>query len=471
MIHFKGVETVKSGNKIFENLSWNITEGEHWLISGANGSGKTAFLELIAGKAHIVSGEVQYSFLSKKDWTAYFDGLKASMLYIPAQAVHNLLQKQQGLFYQQRYYASFNEDIPTVREILEPNLKYLQQLDVPHNLSILPFLDLPLTRLSNGQFKKLLICEQLSSRLAHPHTSAKMKLLLLDYPFEGLDAESRQDLCLFLEHIAETQNLQLILTDHHHELPSVINRRLVLENRKIVSVEDLRPTKSTGYTQTLNSQLPTTTNAEYNTVIEMRDVCISYGDKVILNNFNWKVKQGERWVLCGKNGSGKTTLFSLIYADHPMAYSQGVYLFGKRRGSGESIWDIKNQINYLGPEVVSYFNPKAIRDTASNYLLQKNKVTVQQLKELLLFFEVEYFETQAVYQLSLGDLQLMLLMRCLLQEKPLLLLDEPFQFLDPNRKHKVAKYLQHYLDQDKTLILITHYDEDVKHWTEYMMKL
>ncbi|MEJ0028864.1 MAG: ATP-binding cassette domain-containing protein [Bacteroidota bacterium] len=83
-------------------------------------------------------------------------------------------------------------------------------------------------------------------------------------------------------------------------------------------------------------------------VVEIRDLKIQYGDTVILKDFNWTVDRGDRWALVGANGSGKTTLFSVIFADHPLAYSQQVYLFGKRRGTGESIWDVKSRINSHG---------------------------------------------------------------------------------------------------------------------------
>jgi molybdate transport system ATP-binding protein len=65
----------------------------------------------------------------------------------------------------------------------------------------------------------------------------------------------------------------------------------------------------------------------------------------------------------------------------------------------------------------------------------------------------------------------MLLMEGFLSDKELLLLDEPFQFLDPLNKERVSTYIQSHLHKDTTLILITHYDEDVLQWTEKRMQL
>lgn len=197
------------------------------------------------------------------------------------------------------------------------------------------------------------------------------------------------------------------------------------------------------------------------TVVEIKDLKIQYGDTVILENFNWTVNRGDRWALVGSNGSGKTTLFSIIFADHPLAYSQQVYLFGKRRGTGESIWDIKRRINYLGPELINYLDAE---------LTLKNRSS-EKFSELVKFFGAEKIIERPIRELSSGQLQLASLMNCFMTDKELLLLDEPFQFLAPNVRDRVAEYLQQYLSDDTTLILITHYDEDLRKWTEKTMRV
>ena len=89
--------------------------------------------------------------------------------------------------------------------------------------------------------------------------------------------------------------------------------------------------------------------------VKMDKVQIKYGAKTILNDFTWEVKKGERWAIKGPNGAGKSTLISLITADNPQAYSQDITLFDRKRGTGESIWDIKRKIGFLSPELHLYF--------------------------------------------------------------------------------------------------------------------
>lgn len=461
MIEIQNVRTQKYGKPLFEDLNWQIHEGEHWVIRGKNASGKTQLLELLAGKSQLSQGRVKYSFMQDKDGTAYFDALRKRINYIPAHAAHVLLKKYDGLFYQQRYYGSFNEGIPLVRDLFEDKFDQLEALALPPNFRIDSLMDLSLTRLSNGQFKKVLIIQHL--------LEGETKLLLLDYPFEGLDHDSRIQLSAFIEHIVTEHQIQLILTDHYHDLPKLINRTLTLEDFKI---KDTAPFHAEYSTEEESSPKKTFVTSDQQVVVEMKDLKIQYGQKVILKDFNWKIQAGEKWALLGDNGSGKTTIFSLIYADHPLAYSQEVYLFGKKRGSGESIWDIKKRISYLGPELISFLNPRGIRSLAYDYILnQPGNPDENALKVLIDFFDAEALFQLPVFQLSSGQLQLMLLIQYFLDDKELLLLDEPFQFLDPAQKERVSQYLQHYLDREKTLILVTHYQKDIADWTEQIKRI
>jgi molybdate transport system ATP-binding protein len=368
------------------------------------------------------------------------------------------------LFYQQRYYSIGDTNIPKVKDLFDNKTNPLA-LTFPDTLNIENLLDLELTRLSNGQLKKVLILHNL--------VKAVPKFILLDYPFEGLDKESRSDLIDFIDRLATMFSIQVIITDHNHELPEVINCRLVLREFEIehigrvgnTSAHFIRPAAPP---ETIESK---TDHEENIPVVAMKNLTIQYGNKKIINNLNWTINQGDRWALTGKNGSGKTTLFSLIYADHPMAYSQEVFLFGKRRGSGESIWDIKNRINYLGPEQIHFLNPGSTLISARQNILIQAPGTDHNLEKLIKFFQVESFIDHPVRWLSSGQLQMMLLIKSFMRTRELILLDEPFQFLDPASKHKVVQYLNQYLSSHTTLVLITHYEDDLVQWTQKRMNL
>jgi molybdate transport system ATP-binding protein len=364
------------------------------------------------------------------------------------------------MFYQQRYYEIESTDKVTVRHYLSAALDKLQSLQLPHSFQINQLLDLELSRLSNGQVKKIVILKRLLDSMP--------RILLLDYPFEGLDAKSRYELSDFLDHISEVHCIQLIIADHvHPELPKSISKKVTLnESSTVICDFKNEPVLlSDGYQFNVQA---TSKNTE--PIVEMLEVKIQYHQKVLIENLNWRINRGERWALTGRNGSGKTTLFSLIYADHPIAYSEKVYLFGKRRGTGESIWDIKKRISYLGPELLHFLDHATSQLSVLEYL-QKNKPLQEKLIQLISLFEIQEILSKKLRHLSNGELQLILLLALFLSQKELLLLDEPFQFLDPVQKRRVNEYLLSHLDQSTTLVLITHYESDVAMWTHQRLDL
>jgi molybdate transport system ATP-binding protein len=453
MIDLRQISIHKSGQRLFHDFNFRIEKGDNILISGDNGSGKTVLLEIIAGVIPVTQGEIHYDFVTGQSWEERYQQRKQTIHFIPADAAFTHLH-QPDLFYQQRYYSLGDEFVPLVKDFLgSETVKQIHSIGFPSSLSIDHLLDLKLTRLSNGQQKRLMILANLAKQIP--------EVLLLDYPFEALDRKSRSDLIHFLEVLSIEHGVQLIIADHDSELPSVINRKVVLKDLQIHEQSVFKPKvrKTLGEIMPRNDSLP-----PRQAVVEMRNLVIQYGETTIINNLSWTINKGERWALAGRNGSGKTTLFSLIYADHPLAYSQQVFLFGKRRGSGESIWDIKNRISYLGPEQMNFLDPKDKMLSGRSYILKNVKSPIDKLTELSLFFEADTFVDKPLRQMSSGQLQLVFIMKTLLLLKELLLLDEPFRFLDQGQKEKLNRYLQLHLDSETTLVLITHDERDIEQW-------
>lgn len=459
-VEIKDVTVATEGRTRFHNFNFELRKGENWVIQGKNGSGKTLLLRLITGAQTPLRGTVRYSFVTGGDWDTRYQQRRDGIHFIPTHWIQSALTGFDDLFYQQRYYSIEEIALPKVSDIFGDDIAALRALRLPDNFDIGRLLDLHITRLSNGQLKKVIILRQLVRKIP--------RLLVLDYPFDGLDAESRKDLCLFLDDIATRYAIQIILTDHGMALPKVINRRMVLDNFSIRTCEPVE-VSAADPPQPHLSRSPVISNGQ--PIVEMRDLTISYGGKTIISRLNWRINKGERWALTGRNGSGKTTLFSLIFADHPMAYSQQVFLFGKRRGSGESIWDIKSRINYLGPEQTHFLDHRTRSFTARTYMLRQGNREPRRVAELVASFQAEEYVDTPLRALSSGQLQMVLLMDMFLNDKELLLLDEPFQFLDPDNHSRVARYLNHYLDEDVTLVLITHDEGDVAQWTQLRMVL
>ncbi len=211
-------------------------------------------------------------------------------------------------------------------------------------------------------------------------------------------------------------------------------------------------------------------NDTHNVTINMQDITIRYGNQTILDRLNWTVKNGEKWVLAGPNGSGKSTLLSLVYADNPQAYANRITLFDRKRGTGESIWEIKKRIGYVSPEMHLYYweNVPAITIVGSGFFdsvgLYRNCNTEQKTEALkwMRILGVSHLKERQFLTLSSGEQRLVLLARAFVKNPDLLILDEPLHGLDIFNKKKVIHLVETFCNQPgKTLIYVTHYPQEV----------
>ena len=201
----------------------------------------------------------------------------------------------------------------------------------------------------------------------------------------------------------------------------------------------------------------------------MVDVSISYGEKQVLKNINWEVTAGEKWLLQGPNGSGKSTLLSLINGDHPQSYANELYLFGNRRGSGESIWDIKQHIGSISPEFHWYFDAKSTvwQSIASGFYdsvglfkaLPYSKAI--QVDQLISYFGLIENKNDLLNTLPLGKQRLVLLARTIIKNPELLILDEPCQGLDKQQTQYFNQLIDELCTNGMTLIYVGHYESQL----------
>ena len=181
------------------------------------------------------------------------------------------------------------------------------------------------------------------------------------------------------------------------------------------------------------------------------------------------MKQGEKWALFGANGSGKSTLLSLLFGDHPQAYSNEIYLFDQKRGVGQNIWDIKKRTGYTSSELHYFFSTKLTAEHAiitglfdHVYLKRPATAKEQEVVNLLMeYFDVLSLKDRFFQQLSTGEQRILLLIRALVKNPPLILLDEPFQGFDFATIQKAKVLLNTILSEKHTLVFITHYEREI----------
>jgi molybdate transport system ATP-binding protein len=294
--------------------------------------------------------------------------------------------------------------------------------------------------------------------------------------------------------LAKEQGLQIILvlakTD---EIPDFITHIVEVRDRRVlekVAIEKFRveslefrddysaAEEGLAHKSTINYKLSTINSKQ--ATINFNKVTIRYGERTILKDLDWTVNKGEHWSLSGDNGSGKSTLLSLVCADNPQSYACDISLFGHKRGSGESIWDIKKHIGYVSPEMHRSYKQNipaiqivasGLKDTIGLYV-RPNDAEKEQCRKWLRVFGIGELAERKFMEMSSGEQRLVLLARAFVKEPDLLILDEPLHGLDDVNRRMVKDIVDRYCQNPAvTLIYVTHYQEELPRCIDHALFL
>ncbi|WP_205314280.1 ATP-binding cassette domain-containing protein [Pedobacter namyangjuensis] len=454
LVNIQNLSLKYQQKSVLTDLNWTINCGENWVLTGTSGSGKTSLAKIIAGQQNAVR-EVKINFNSNSN-------LPAEVLFVDSWYQFKNLEGVANFYYQQRYTSQQAKDTLTVHAELvgygkEKGLHLNQVEPILEALNFSSFASSQLIELSSGEHKKLQLVKALW---------LKPQLLIIDQPYTGLDALSRKNLNVLLDKIAE-EGVQLILISNDDELPYAVNRFAEIIDGQLLEIEAFKGTLTVeNKSKEIPDFLKSSPIYSSEQIAKMVDVNISYGDKQVLKNINWEIKAGEKWLLQGHNGSGKSTLLSLINGDHPQSYANELYLFGNKRGSGESIWDIKQHIGLISPEFHWYFDASATvwQSIASGFydtvgLFQQLPYSKsQQVDELIEYFELTENKNELLNHLPLGKQRLVLLARTIIKNPELLILDEPCQGLDQQQTQYFNQLIDELCANGMTVIYVGHFD-------------
>jgi len=451
-------------------IDWQINKGEIWTILGNNGSGKSVLADAIRGRWRLDDGEIRYHFYEKikqQNPKKYF-GASQLIKLISFESVHSVT-KFRGMYYQQRFNSQDADLAPFVSELFDGEVENkVTARQIIRLLKIEKLLNQRLIELSSGELRKLVIAKTL---LSEP------KLLIIDNTFAGLDADARTWVNNIFP-LLNKEGIQLIfLAPSILDVPGCTTHILKISegkvevNTKIKQIESSTKLIHSNQLPTVNWNLvPSDSSFSLNEIVEMKDIKISYGNRVIISGINWKIKTGEKWALLGSNGSGKSTLLSYIFADNPQAYAKNMSLFERRRGTGESIWDIKKRIGFISSEMYLYYrkNLTCLEIVESGYfdsigLYRKCNNQQQQTATYILdTLKLAHLAKRSFLKISSGEQRLVLFARSLVKNPDLLVLDEPFQGLDETNKQQCTAIIESYCSQPrKSLIFVSHYREEI----------
>ncbi len=444
--------------RMAEPVNLSIMQGEQIAIVGPNGSGKSRLTDIIIGQYPLLQNEVKYDF-GDTQHTLISENLR----YMSFRDSYG--DQDSTYYYQQRW----------------------NQHDIDDNM---PRVDgKPIIALSSGEMRRYQL---------HKVLSSNPRVLILDNPYIGLDEETRTMLSELLCQLICERGLQLILVlSRPSEIPDFVThvipvKNLVVQEKlpKAEYLKQIRPLPSpvlpeeerawiTNLREKDLSQL-TFYPSKGGDILRFHNVSITYGNRTILNNLNWTVGEGQHWALSGRNGAGKSTLLSLVCADNPQAYACDIELFGHKRGTGESIWEIKKHIGYVSPEMHrAYLKDIPAIDIVASGLSDSIGLYVRPKPEQrgiclrwMQVFGIASIADRTFLSLSSGEQRLCLLARAFVKDPELLVLDEPLHGLDDVYSQRVREIIDAFnLRVHKTMVMVTHYKEELPSCIDHHLTL
>ncbi len=455
LVRLDGVGVALAGNHVLHDLNWELRAGEHWAVVGANGSGKTSFLRLIAGALWPApnSGTRRYDF--------------GGELQIDAvQALGRITLVGHEL--QDRYTRlGWNFDA------LDVVLSGLKKTDIPRHepaaqdrirargllrkLKLLHLADRPFLELSRGEQRRVLIARGLAF---------KPMILILDEPVAGLDANSRRALNETIEQLSESST---VLCSYHEaaNLPRNMNRMLRLADGHIEESGPIPPTSDAYGNHAGADSKPRAPSSpspaiEEAVIIQVKSADIWLDKHRALADITWRLMKGEHWQLTGPNGAGKSTFLRLLHGQ--MRPAKGGHIEFPAIEDPDNVWSLRRQIAWVSPELqAGYWYPSTVYqciasgfDSSIGQTRRLKKPEAELVDELLEQFELTDLTTRNVKALSYGQFRRVLIARAVVHRPKVLLLDEPWEGLDRGNLELVTRELSQIIARGTQLVCATH---------------
>jgi molybdate transport system ATP-binding protein len=445
---------------VLRGIHWRWERGEHWAVLGPNGAGKSSLAAILSGEQKHFAGRIERSERLERGGIAY----------VCFETGRRLCERDRKLDCAE-FEGSASDTGTRVRDLLaDGSASATRRQALIDLLGLDRILERGLRHVSTGEMRKTLLA---SALLREP------ALLILDSPLDGLDLATQERLAKALDGIIEQSPAVLVLSRSAAEVPAACNRLLLLGEGRVLaqgpradlleSPQARRLLAAPG----LEFRAPARPASEAegrrldacDATFELKGVSASFGELCVFRDLDWRFEAQHHALIAGPNGCGKSTLLDLLTGDNHKAYGQDVRLFGQRRGSGESVWDIKRRFGRVdarmqfavpaGSRVLDvvlsgHFDSIGLRDRPSDRQRERGRAWLQAL-------DLDQYSAEEFATLSFGLQRLVLLARAMVKDPRILLLDEATLSLDEGHRRLLLEAIDHSIASSRCqLLFVSH---------------
>lgn len=457
LVKLRGAAVTLGGHRVLDAIDWTLLPGESWAIFGANGSGKTTFLRLIAGLQWPVPGsrnQRSYDFGEGPENHAVF---ARRHIRLVGPELHDRYHRFNWNLKGRALIATGFFDSPILR--FQPDDRQTQAIqDLADRLQIHSLLERRFLELSRGEQRKLLLARAVIST---------PRILLLDEICDGLDQSARDQLLGFIDELSET-GVQLVFATHRrHEIPQSVGKYCHLQGGHISESGPLASLRDSAAVDVTVAARPdsqgriASANGE-STLIAITNADLYRGDKPVVTALNWNLRGGQNWLIRGDNGSGKSTVIKLLHADIRPALGGRISWFGMH--SPVNVWELRQRLGLVSDELQSSYSDAVTvyQCVATGFFASIGRVPFldaqhkRSIAEWLDILGLDGFASLNIHQLSYGQFRRVLIARALVQRPDALLLDEPMSGMDGGSTALIWSLLEHLSDEGTRIVMASH---------------
>ena len=487
IIEFRNVSYSKNNNMILENISFSLKKNKYNVIIGKNGSGKSTILKLIVGLEKISGGQI---FIDNEELV-----YKRDELY--------KIRKKTGIVFQESneyiigetvaeslIFGMENNRIP-LEKMKENMTKYVKLFQLEN------IIDKKTVNLSGGEKQKVALA---GAVITEP------EIILLDEVTEMWDKTTKDKMNGIIEEFLKDGKTVVSVTHSPEEIKRSDNIVFITEEGKIVTgkSEEVNKIIEEKENTEINHEVISEYSADLTKIslkeeeikVKIKDISYYYEkERKIIDSFSVNIPKDSITAITGKSGTGKTTLIEIISGlaflgenfsgeieynfrnENKEKEDEKLLLY--KNISERELYEIRKRIGIVFQNTGEQFFSGTVLEELEYNITKKYKIKNKKSKELSdrineiaeIFGYDEKFLMKSPFVLSGGEKKMLGLALAVCLEPEILVLDEPTGALDYNTTVKFMKIVEKMKKNGTTVILVTHDENIVKQYSDYILKL